>query len=1202
MIDFFYLNKIRSCKRMHALLKKVKTLISKILPIHKNREGDVGYQKFSYEYIIYPYSEIFGEKQNGYNNFFLIGDNWLDCKEKPIAIVFGCNKWKYGFIADYLKEFRCAFAKRKLCGFSAIIILLRLKIKPCQILVWGYNEGRLLSIYFRLSGIEVWRIEDGFLRSADLGANHSTPYSLVVDKKGLYYNSRKESDIEYHLNNYCFDKKSRLLVMAEEYLDRFIEDKLSKYNLPTSLYYDTSINIKECVAILGQVKGDMSLKYGNPNKISLKKMIIVAKRENPNAEIIYRPHPEDYEKMQKLYKGQLNRKNFFKRMFYRRILLWMATNNIIISNPDEHISNFIDRVDKVYTISSLSALEALWRGKKVVVMGAPFYSGWGLTDDRVLISRRKRKISKVELFAMTYLLYPKYLADIENSYIGFMATYERIRVDREILLYEYWNKKFVNKDYKSLMKSRFFPKIFLLERLDGVKEYLLNINHIQYLNKNKSFLFEKIYCLMVFGLLQDDRMEDVFLTTIRQFISLNSYYSILTVLYKNYNKDYLNKHILWLKKQRVDFDIDLEVDMGRNISNLIYKEIYTFANQEEISAKGGEECTLSLKESEICHCDIVDKIRLLNNDSKFSSRLMMFMEELLEKNDTQQFWQLVEIMLVSRVYRVEIFSKILRVAYQNFKLKAVLELIELFSCILSAKDFGSLYVKILIRKSPKMNLQTYMYQSFYAFRMFNASFILLSERMKQLFPRDTDMFKVFERVFYMDRQYSVEQAFQFNSIGKHKKAFRILQDLIKYGLKNGVNHRVLVEYSRTLTWLGQANLAYSYIKRFLQFQPTTLLYNEAIDLNCRAGHFKQAFKLIEESCSKNIAVSPMLKRKTYFLNYYYQRGFDTLLEEGSVQSLIKFIGQKVLTSYECLERTREKKFLCIIPLSGPGDEIRFACLYKSIAKRFAEHHLTFGCLPKLEDLFKRSFPNIKLAPINRDIRGIEELSNFNQLPSIELTPWFDNNGYQKIQENDYCIITNLLFSYLWNDKDEFLGKPYLKADEIRIRYYQSRLPKNKKLVGLNWRSSLTVNPSRARHYFKIQELEKLFTIPDIQFVNCQYDECEEELEWVEKRFPGKMINIKELDQYNDLDGVAALLSCMDLVIAATTAVCELAGALGCKTWIFDASTEILHRKCDNGKSNQDMWHHSAEIIDVDERGNKEKLAQKIYTKLKGFSR
>jgi hypothetical protein len=63
----------------------------------------------------------------------------------------------------------------------------------------------------------------------------------------------------------------------------------------------------------------------------------------------------------------------------------------------------------VYTISSLGGFEALLYEKKVTLLGCPFYSGWGLTDDRYSLERRNVGVSIQVLFAAAYMIYPKYL-------------------------------------------------------------------------------------------------------------------------------------------------------------------------------------------------------------------------------------------------------------------------------------------------------------------------------------------------------------------------------------------------------------------------------------------------------------------------------------------------------------------------------------------------------------------------------------------------------------------------------------------------------------------------------------------------------------------------------------------------------------------------------------------------------------------------
>jgi capsular polysaccharide export protein len=65
--------------------------------------------------------------------------------------------------------------------------------------------------------------------------------------------------------------------------------------------------------------------------------------------------------------------------------------------------------DEVHTLTSLVGFEGLLRGKKVVVYGRPFYSGWGLTTDRHTVARRTQALTLDELVGGTLILYPRNL-------------------------------------------------------------------------------------------------------------------------------------------------------------------------------------------------------------------------------------------------------------------------------------------------------------------------------------------------------------------------------------------------------------------------------------------------------------------------------------------------------------------------------------------------------------------------------------------------------------------------------------------------------------------------------------------------------------------------------------------------------------------------------------------------------------------------
>ena len=57
------------------------------------------------------------------------------------------------------------------------------------LLAWGLKEttGKPAERASRQSGLPLIRLEDGFLRSLDLGVRGAPPYALVVDDTGIYY-------------------------------------------------------------------------------------------------------------------------------------------------------------------------------------------------------------------------------------------------------------------------------------------------------------------------------------------------------------------------------------------------------------------------------------------------------------------------------------------------------------------------------------------------------------------------------------------------------------------------------------------------------------------------------------------------------------------------------------------------------------------------------------------------------------------------------------------------------------------------------------------------------------------------------------------------------------------------------------------------------------------------------------------------------
>ena len=256
------------------------------------------------------------------------------------------------------------------------------------IFIWGKKEFLELELYAEKHNISIHRVEDGFLRSISLGSDLTKAYSLVIDKRGIYFDPTVESDLEYILKNTIFDES--ILNRAKKLKQYLIEKKLSKYNIhqDKQLTFTTS---KKIILVIGQVEDDASIMYGGDNMTNLELLQKVYKKKNDEY-IVYKPHPDVLAGNRK---GNIEEKEALK--YAQEIML------------DISLPSLLDICDEVHTITSLSGFEALIRDKTVYVYGMPFYAGWGLTDDEKKCSRRERKLSIDELIAATYILYPKYI-------------------------------------------------------------------------------------------------------------------------------------------------------------------------------------------------------------------------------------------------------------------------------------------------------------------------------------------------------------------------------------------------------------------------------------------------------------------------------------------------------------------------------------------------------------------------------------------------------------------------------------------------------------------------------------------------------------------------------------------------------------------------------------------------------------------------
>jgi capsular polysaccharide export protein len=282
---------------------------------------------------------------------------------------------------------------------------------------WGRRPASRPAMALAEScGVPYVSFEDGFLRSVHPGGGQR-PFSLVMDRRGVHYDANSASDFEDCVEAAARDDSPATRSRAMAGMAGLRRLALSKYN-HAPLLGERALGLKPRpaagrVLVIDQTAGDGAVRYGMADERSFAAMLAAARKENPGAQIIVKSHPE-------AAAGA-------KRGYYQRLIDDGVTIICSLVNPWP----LIETADRVYAVTSLLGFEALMAGRPVACFGAAFYAGWGLTDDRAPIPRRRARPTLEQLFAAAYLRYARYACPDRIEPIVFEEAVELLAAKRD---------------------------------------------------------------------------------------------------------------------------------------------------------------------------------------------------------------------------------------------------------------------------------------------------------------------------------------------------------------------------------------------------------------------------------------------------------------------------------------------------------------------------------------------------------------------------------------------------------------------------------------------------------------------------------------------------------------------------------------------------------------------------------------------------
>ncbi len=251
-------------------------------------------------------------------------------------------------------------------------------------------------------------VETNFLPMSNLVVTGSHAFSVALDDLGIHYDATRPSRLERLINGdevrplpappkqpdpVVDIDDPKVLRRAAECIRNFVDCELA-WVAATPSPEPPGRPGKPSVLVVDQARGDQHVSLGLADAGRFQRMLTAARKENPDADILIARHRCGGERTSR--PGHLSDLDLDEH------------THRVAGNVDA--AQLIARVTRVYVVTSPLGFIALMQAKPVVCFGAPFYAGWGITDDRGEIpARRVRRRSLAQVFAAAFFAYTRYI-------------------------------------------------------------------------------------------------------------------------------------------------------------------------------------------------------------------------------------------------------------------------------------------------------------------------------------------------------------------------------------------------------------------------------------------------------------------------------------------------------------------------------------------------------------------------------------------------------------------------------------------------------------------------------------------------------------------------------------------------------------------------------------------------------------------------
>ena len=227
--------------------------------------------------------------------------------------------------------------------------------------------------------------------------------------------------------------------------------------------------------------------------------------------------------------------------------------------------------------------------------------------------------------------------------------------------------------------------------------------------------------------------------------------------------------------------------------------------------------------------------------------------------------------------------------------------------------------------------------------------------------------------------------------------------------------------------------------------------------------------------------------------------------------------------------------LFVFQEQGIGDELRFANCFEDLSKN-RKTQCFIETDARLIPLFSRSFPELSfIKKLERKVEG-HVIVNY-------------TDTIKKFNAAAHCPLGDLPLHFRQSIDHFNFNDAYLVPDENERAHWRKifqQIGAGLK-IGFCWQTAL---PSKIydSYFPDLNDLDPIFSLKNATFINLQPTDCEQQLQAAEKEFDISIFRPPDIDMFNELDRVSALISECDIVIGPMTAVISMAGAVGTRCY------------------------------------------------------